>query len=379
MSSNERGKTRTTGNKLANTTILLNGFSIIGNAQTNTNASNGGELMIKSGEKVFESDDIVVLQVENANADGSLNDDSIITGIVVYDNATDYYYDTLLYTYSTLPGTSVDVSDGRNGMGDTYLQFDASLLTSTDPDAPVVEHLTIVAGVDVLSALANSRGPYKVATIQDIDVDTDGIPEAVGDGFFSADVNGLAAVCFACGTLIETPYGLLPVEALRKGGLVNTLDNGPQPIRWIGSMRVDGSGSNAPICISRGALGNLRDLLVSPNHRMLVRGPEAQLLFGLTEAFVAAKHLVNGNTIQQVPMQYIEYFHFMTDEHDVVFAEGCPAETLYPGPQSLSAVEPDTRDEILTLFPKLSEIGNDSALCRPELRAFEARALLKWA
>ena len=78
---------------MADTTLLLNGFSIIGNPQSNTNASNGGNLFIHGGTAVFEADDIIVFTVTNVTANGTLTDNSVVTGVIVYDNATDYYYD----------------------------------------------------------------------------------------------------------------------------------------------------------------------------------------------------------------------------------------------------------------------------------------------
>ncbi|MHA6262621.1 Hint domain-containing protein [Arenibacterium sp. CAU 1754] len=362
---------------MASTTILLNGFSIIGDPRTNSNASNGGELMIHDGEAVFESNDIIVLLAENADPDGSLNEDSIITGMIVYDNASDYYNDIPLYTYTTDPGDEVDVSDGRNFMGDTYLQIDASPLTSTDPGAPVLGDMTIAAGIDILTILENTNGPLEVAKFQNIDLDNDGIIDVGGDGQFSSDVSLLAVVCFARGTLIETPAGPRPVESLKEGTIVNTLDNGPQPLRWIGSRRIDASGEHAPICFQRGAMDNVRDLLVSPNHRMLVRGAQAELLFGLNEVLVAAKHLVNDTTIRPVPMREIEYFHFMTDQHDIVFAEACPSETLYPGQQSLAIVTDEEREEITALFPELELSDYSAQLIRPELSKYEAYAMVR--
>ena len=362
---------------MASTTILLNGFSIIGDPNVNSNASGGGELMIHDGEAVFEADDIIVMTVENANPDGSLNDDSIITGLIVYDNASDYLNDIELYTYTTAPGEEIDVDDGRNHMGDTYLNIDASTLVSSDAGAPTLGEMTIAAGVDILSALDASTGPLEIGTFTDIDSDGDGTPDIIGDGAFSSDVNFVAVICFARGTLIETPSGPRPVESLKPGVLVNTLDNGAQPIRWIGSKRVPAVGKLAPICIQRGALGNVRDLLVSPNHRMLVRGADAQLLFGTNEVLIAAKHLVNDRTIRPVPMREIEYFHFLTDQHDIVFAEACPAETLYPGKQSLDTVSDEAAAEIISLFPELEFSDYDEPLIRPELARYEAQALMR--
>ena len=359
---------------MAETTLLLNGFSIVGDPQTtNANASNGGNLMIHSGNAVFEGDDVIVFTVSNVTEDGVLTGESIITGVTVYDNATDYYYDTPLYTYT---GTA-DIDDGRRNMGDRYLKFDASGLTSSDPDAPVLGELVAVAGVDILGTIAANNGPYQVPTNEDIDTDGDGVISAdeQGDGRFSDQLNDILYVCFAKGTLIETPDGPRFVDTLRTGDLVSTLDHGPQPIRWIGSKSVPGTGANAPVRIAAGALGNIRPLVVSQNHRMLITGPAAELLFGEAEVLVAAKHLVNDRTIVIAPCPEVTYFHFLCDRHQIVFAEGCPAESLFPGAQTLGTVDPAARDEILTLIPELELPRQDAALSRYALSRIEAAAM----
>ncbi len=369
---------------MADTTFLANGFSIIGDPQvsgsgaplnSNTNASGGGELMIHSGSAVFEADDIVMYEVSGANDDGSFNSNTVITGIIVYDNASDYYNDVALYTYTASPGASIP--SNRNGMGDSYLRFDASDLLSTDPGAPVLGDMIFTAGVDVLSALDSTSGPLEVDTSQDIDLNGDGVisGDEVGDGTFSSAISGLAVICFAKGTLIETPEGPKFIESLRAGDLVNTLDQGAQPIRWIGSRRVDGTGENAPITFKAGALGNIRDLRVSPNHRMLMTGVSPALITGEHEVLVAAKHLLNGDTITQAPTETIDYFHFLFDAHQIVFAEGCPTESLYPGKRSLGTVSDQSRAEIISLFPEL-EKEDPAPLTRYEMNRLEACALV---
>lgn len=217
-------------------------------------------------------------------------------------------------------------------------------------------------------------------TNENIDIDGDGIisPDEAADGSFSTALNVLtenSLICFASGTLIETPMGPQPIETLRIGDLVNTLDAGPQRIEWIGGSATEGTGGNAPVLIRRGAIGNVRDLWVSQNHRMLMRGPQAELLFGECEVLVAAKHLVDGDKIRIVPTQELEYWHFLLDEHHIVFAEACATESLFPGQESLKSVTPDERDEIVALFPELAKHPQDYGLSRYALRAFEARAL----
>ena len=73
------------------------------------------------------------------------------------------------------------------------------------------------------------------------------------------------------------PGGTRLVEELSVGDEVMTLDHGPQKVRWIGCRAVDAQGVYAPVRITRGALGNTRDLLVSLQHRMLITGWRAQM------------------------------------------------------------------------------------------------------
>ncbi|MGJ8616741.1 MAG: Hint domain-containing protein [Sulfitobacter sp.] len=358
---------------MAETTLLLNGFSIIGDPHTNTNASAGGNLMIHGGDAVFEADDIIVFTVINVTVDGVLTGQSIITGVTVYDNATDYYYETALYTYSG----NADIDLGRNNMGDRYLEFDASGLISTDPGAPVLDDLAVVAGVDILGTLATTNGPLRIATNEDIDINGDGIISAneQADGTFSSDLNALASICFAKGTLIETPQGPRYIESLSPGDQVTTLDHGAQTIRWVGHKQMPGTGVNAPVHIAAGSLGNIRPLVVSQNHRMMISGPIAELLFGQSEVLVAAKHLVNDKTILVRPCAKINYYHFLCDAHEVVFAEGCPAESLYLGEQTLNVASDEDRDEIIAVFPDILDQRIPLPLSRYALRAYEAAAL----
>lgn len=361
---------------MATTTLLLNGFSIVGDPQTtNANASNGGEYMLHSASALFEDKDIVVFIVDNTTADGVLTNNSVITSMIVYENASDYYNDFPKFTYSG----SADIDMGRRSMGDRYLEFEAEGLTSSDTGAPVLGTVSAIAGVDILGTLSSQNGPLRVDTKEDIDLNGDGIitPDEEGDAAFSSDVaNGVIVICFAAGTLIETPKGPRFVETLRKGDLVNTLDDGAQPILWIGKVRVPGVGVNTPIRIKRGALGNIRDLWVSPNHRMLMRGSKAQLLFGVDEVLVAAKHLVNGTTISPDPRPVVEYWHFLCEAHQVVFAEGCATETLYPGTVALETVDDEAQDEILGLLQETERLIVNAGMARYTLKRHEAIAFV---
>ena len=173
-----------------------------------------------------------------------------------------------------------------------------------------------------------------------------------------------ALVCFARGTLIETDRGAVAIEDLAKGDLVMTRDNGLQPIRWVGS-RVLSSDELAlnerlrPIRIRAGALGHglpITDLLVSPQHRVLVRSHIAQKMFGAPEVLVAAKQLCQIDGIDiAYDIASVEYFHMLFDRHEVVISNGAETESLFTGPEALKALGPASAEEIFAIFPELRD------------------------
>lgn len=77
-------------------------------------------------------------------------------------------------------------------------------------------------------------------------------------------------VFYAQGTIIGTPAGERPVEDLKPGELVTSLDHGPVPIRWTrkDTRALDeNSTDDKPVLIKAGALGAILpdcNLIVSP-------------------------------------------------------------------------------------------------------------------
>ncbi|MBC2837695.1 Hint domain-containing protein, partial [Paragemmobacter straminiformis] len=175
---------------------------------------------------------------------------------------------------------------------------------------------------------------------------------AVDAKLFSLENTGI--VCFTRGTRIMTATGERPIEELGPDDLVLTMDHGYQPIRWIGSTTVAATGRFAPVAIAAGVLGNARELRVSPQHRMLLTGWHAELLFEDAEVLVAARMLVNDTTIRPVEGGTVDYFHMLFDTHEIVYAEGAPSESFHPGQQGWGALAEEAKDEILTLFPMLA-------------------------
>ncbi|MFV2052478.1 Hint domain-containing protein [Aliiroseovarius sp. YM-037] len=187
---------------------------------------------------------------------------------------------------------------------------------------------------------------------------------------------GGTAVCFASGTLIETERGPQPIENLAVGDRVLTADAGLQAIRWIGSTTVPAIDKLAPVVISKGTLGNTRDLVVSPQHGVVISDWRAELFFAREEVLVRAIDLVDGDRIYRRPGGYIQYFHLLLDQHRIIYSEGIPTESLFLGEVTLGAVGDAAREELLTLFPEIADDPSRfGAKAIRSLRAFEARCL----
>lgn len=191
-------------------------------------------------------------------------------------------------------------------------------------------------------------------------------------------------VCFVRGTMIETNKGTIPVERLAVGDRIRTRDHGMQEIRWIGSTRLlaktlETHQNLRPIRIRSGALGEKTpsaDLLVSPQHRILVRSRIAQRMFGAMEVLVSAKQLCELDGIDVADeLTEVEYFHFLFDQHEVVYSNGAETESLYPGLQALKSVGRAAREEIFTLFPEIREPGFSSNPARTLTPGRKARKL----
>lgn len=180
--------------------------------------------------------------------------------------------------------------------------------------------------------------------------------------------------CFTHGTMIETATGERPVETLREGDLVRTLDRGLQPIRWIGSRHVAARELAAeprlrPVRIRAGALSATspaRDLLVSPQHRILVRSEITQRMFGTSEILIGAKHLLAVDGIEiAADLDEVTYVHMLFSQHEIVTSNGAETESLHTGPEAMKALSEAAQTEIRQLFPAICDAHYNARACRP--------------
>ncbi|AZL60084.1 Hint domain-containing protein [Tabrizicola piscis] len=184
---------------------------------------------------------------------------------------------------------------------------------------------------------------------------------------------------FTPGTRIDTPQGARLVEDLAPGDLVSTLDNGSQPVRWVGSRWVSPAEMQLredlrPVHLDAGAFGNPAPLVVSPRHRILLNDWRAQVYFGEDEVLIPAQALINGASVRQIlPDSGVTYIHLLFDRHEVIIAEGTLSESFHPGETGLGALDTAQRQEIGALFPGQALERRRAAFAI--VRMAEARAL----
>jgi len=276
-------------------------------------------------------------------------------------------------------GAGSDLLEGGNG-DDTFVNS-----TSGDTiDGGNGTDTLSLTGRDPFDINVTSENPATGSQDGTIDfLDTDG--NVTGSITFSNIEN--IVPCFTPGTRIATPRGERMVEELRVGDRVITRDNGLQEIRWIGHRALSGSELRdaphlRPVMIRAGALGHglpLHDMMVSPQHRMLLNSERAALYFEDREVLASARHLTGMDGVDRAPARETTYIHFMFDQHEVVLSNGAWSESFQPGEQVLDGLGDAQRDEIFELFPELRDTrgieGYQAA--RRSLKKHEARLLVE--
>lgn len=203
-----------------------------------------------------------------------------------------------------------------------------------------------------------------------------------GSGFENnlAPTPGSANVCFASGTMIATPHGMTAIEDLRVGDRICTRRSGPQAIRWIFSREISLLELQANPNLLPVALAGEERLLVSRQHRVLVKGRIAQRMFGKDEILVPAKDLVGycGCRIYRTA-RALRYFHILLDRHHIINANGIAAESLFLGREGINAMTAEARAELSQIFPGIAcgETFELRDLCRASVAGKRAQNMAR--
>lgn len=196
-----------------------------------------------------------------------------------------------------------------------------------------------------------------------------------------------AMMCFTPGTRIRNGQDWCPVNDLRPGDKILTLDDGLQEITWIGHTHITAPELAAnpdlrPIRVRADAIESERpdeDLIVSPDHRVLLRGGMAQALFSEPEVLVAARDLQNDASIyRDYSLLEVRYIHVLLPRHAVIWANDLPCETFHPQDMPVSALPKGQREYLFEVRPDLMKPSNYGPPARRCLERPEA-ALLRGA
>ena len=319
-----------------------------------------------SNHEIFPADYIIEYEIPDADvdADGDIVTGAGIVGMKVYASYADYVAGTVKYTYAPQnAGESAEIFTGIEKQGDNYFEFSASVLKSTDVGAPTLTNETFVAPGSGLTESTTGTASFDHHT--DLDLDGDGSISAAeeGDGVFNI---GTSVICYAEGTLISCVDGLRRVEDLKEGDLVQTMDNGLQPVIWNGRTVYNNADLQAnykllPVSISAKRTKTGNDLRVTRQHRMLD-----------TRGF-----FVKATDIEQLPrsatriakgVRSTAYHHILLPRHEVIFANGLASESFYPGPEALKALGRVGQAKVEKLVPALATKSVEEAygpLARP--------------
>ena len=254
-----------------------------------------------------------------------------------------------------LGAADFNASQVLTGFSDTFANMNVA---STQTPSDVID-LTGVANANVTSTnlsgttITVKEGATTVASLTLTSAPGAGVHvDWAKDAGTGTDIFLTTVACYCRGTLIRTASGEVAVEELAIGDRVMTLSGEAKPIRWIGRRVYDGrfiAGNRAvlPIRVAAGAIADgvpARDLFLSPTHALYIDG-----------VLAPAEYLVNGASIAQAEsVDEVEYFHIELAAHDVIFAEGAPAE---------SYVDCDNRgifqnaDEFAALYPEDDRAG----------------------
>ncbi|MEX0304925.1 MAG: Hint domain-containing protein, partial [Leisingera sp.] len=232
-----------------------------------------------------------------------------------------------------------------------------------------------------VSALTGGTGPSGAIRAWDVSVTDDGSGNAllsfpsgeklVLEGVAPSQISTAPQLysagipCFTPEVMLATRRGAVPAGQIQLGDLLQTADNGFQPVIWVGKRTLSPaelaqSPHLLPYCLRPGGLlSPERPMLISPQHRLLVGrkafGREAR--FG--ESFLPARLLAEADQAcrQQVAADGpVTYVHLMTERHEVIFAEGIATETFWPGPEAIRGLTIEDTRELFGLFPELAAV-----------------------
>ncbi|WP_050528752.1 Hint domain-containing protein [Pseudorhodobacter aquimaris] len=292
--------------------------------------------------QVFQADDMVVTIGVNMD-DGLFGPEDVCLGDI-YELMQDARAQKLILNRS---GNSQTVAEG-------------SSIGVPHSSVTLIARYTMMASdgerVELLALRLEQDGSYWVLPLSPIGMGIDYTLLKMEAPQPSERLLDLLCISFGRGTLITLGNGAQrPIEDLSVGDRILTRDHGPQELRWLGKVTLRAVGAYAPVVIPAGEIENAGDLIISQHHRVFRylrhRGGDV----AKPEVLVQAKHLVDGERIFIREGGYVDYFSLVFDSHEVIYAEGIPAESLLVTEATVSRLPSDLAAEVQARFPGVSQ------------------------
>lgn len=293
--------------------------------------------------QIFAADDLYVSSGVNGGDALGLPDEVLTGDIYALDDAA---RPLLLRIDSPQPGKEAQIAQGSSvgTPGDSVRLLASYTLMSPDGDC---SELLVLSVSDGLYALPLS--PVIAQTEYTlIKVETAPAQARLAD---------VMALSFGRGTRITLANGhQVAIEKLRPGAMILTRDHGPQPLRYVGRATLRATGAYAPVIIPQGVLGNSGALIVSQQHRMFLYQRRRLPGIPMSELLVQARHLVDQETVFIRNGGFVDWFSLVFDRHEIIYAEGIPAESLMVNDATVSRLPPAVAAEVRRQFPELAHV-----------------------
>lgn len=278
-------------------------------------------------------------------------------------------------------------NDGTLSISDTDSTFNGELLT-------YIGSGTFQPGASVLGIFVPLGSPVPVGVFvsggQTYFYYPEGEPNFLGNviGVLSLTPTPLevfAPVCFSTGTLISTPNGDVPVEALSEGDFIIDINGDYVKITWIERSNISLTNllqaerrKVCPVVIPQDAFGDrcpYQETRLSPQHKVYFTGFAVELCSGMQEVLVPAINLVGDFAHQDLGTESVEYFHILCDDRRIILANGLPCETLYPGEATMQILT-NRAASSASLPPDLMEFVYLMDLAFPTMKQFETSVMV---
>lgn len=241
----------------------------------------------------------------------------------------------------------------------------AARYTMMAPDGDKVELLALRIGAD-----SRTRGAYYILPLSPMGAMIEYTLVKMEEPKPEERLMDLLCISFARGTMITLGDGSQrAIEALVPGDRILTRDHGPQALHWVGHVTLRAVGAYAPVVIAAGVMGNAGDLVVSQHHRLFLY--QRRRVGGAlkSEILVQAKHLVDGERIFLRETGFVDYYSLVFGAHEIIYAEGIPAESLLVTEATVARLPPDLAAEVKKRFPGVTQLQHFGLEAGPQVLA----------